>query len=105
MNVTEITTAAGWIAGLAIVALIATGWRKPARAGTEVARAWPRNDRPNIKVVAKKTPLLAPTPFWKRVWAVVAGGALAFWMAAIAATLIAFGLAALVVTLTDMLKQ
>jgi hypothetical protein len=39
------------------------------------------------------------------VWAVVAGGGLALWVAAIAATLIAFGLAALVVTLTNMLKQ
>jgi hypothetical protein len=98
VNVTELTTAAGWIAGLAILALIATGWRKPARATADPAR------EPAL-LVEQKAPLAEHTPWWKRVWAVVASSALALWVAAIAATALAFGTAWIVITLTDMLKQ
>lgn len=106
MNVTELTTAAAWIAGLAIVALIASGWRKPARASVNPARARflrvPSNPVPRIE---QKAPLAEPTPLWRRVWAVVVSGGLALWVAAVAATAIAFGTAWIVITLTDMLKQ
>ena len=106
MNVTELTTAAGWIAGLAIVALIASGWRKPARAATNPARARMQSGIPDrANVVDEKAPLAEHTPLWKRVWAVVASGGLALWVAAVAATVIAFGTAWIVITLTDMLKQ
>ena len=106
MNVTELTTAAGWIAGLAIVALIASGWRKPARAAANPVRAHIRRgipDRANAGDV--KAPLAERTPLWRRVWAVVASGGLALWVAAVTATVIAFGTAWIVITLTDMLKQ
>lgn len=56
-------------------------------------------------VVATKAPFAERTPLWRRVWAVVASGGLALWVAAITATVIAFGSAWIVVTLTDMLKQ
>ena len=106
MNVTELTTAAGWIAGLAIVALIASGWRKPARAEANPARARMQRGIPDrAHVVAEKVPLAERTPMWKRVWAMVAAGGLALWVAAVAATAIAFGSAWTVITLTDMLKQ
>lgn len=102
VNVAELTAAAGWIAGLAIVALIASGWRKPARAATNHARGRLSSTVPRVE---HKAPFAEPTPFWRRVWAVVASGGLALWLAAIVATVIAFGTAWLVVTLTDMLKQ
>lgn len=106
MNVTELTTAAGWIAGLAIVALIASGWRKPARATVDPARAAPENGtaRP-AKFVEQNVPLVEHTPLWRRVWSAVAGGGLALWVGAVAATVIAFGGAWIVITLTDMLKK
>jgi hypothetical protein len=107
VNVTELTTAAGWIAGLAIVALIASGWRKPARATANPPRA--RSERPHLRegpqLVEHKAPLVTRIPLWRRVWAVVASGGLALWVGAVAATVIAFGAAWIVVTLTDMLKQ
>ncbi|MCE9620915.1 MAG: hypothetical protein K8R99_01070 [Actinomycetia bacterium] len=106
MNVTELTTAAGWIAGLAIVALIASGWRKPARATANPARARMQRGMPDrAAVVEEKAPLAEHTPLWRRVWAVVASGGLALWVAAVTATVIAFGSAWIVITLTDMLKQ
>jgi hypothetical protein len=39
VGITDVTTAAAWIVGLAIVALIAAGWRKRARATADPARA------------------------------------------------------------------
>lgn len=106
MNVTELTTAAGWIAGLAIVALIASGWRKPARAVADPARARMQRGIPDrAHVVDERAPLAEHIPMWKRVWAVVASGGLALWVAAVTATVIAFGAAWIVITLTDMLKQ
>jgi hypothetical protein len=98
VNVTELTTAAGWIAGLAILALIASGWRKPARATADPARD-------PAELVEQKMPLAENTPLWRRLRAVVASSVLAVWIAAIAATAIAFGAAWLVITLTDMLKK
>ena len=106
MNVSELTIAAGWIAGLAIVALIASGWRKPARATVDPARArWERATAERPHLVEHKAPLAEHTPFWKRVWSVVASGGLALWVGAVAATVIAFGAAWIVITLSDMLKQ
>jgi hypothetical protein len=106
VNVTELTTAAGWIAGLAIVALIASGWRKPARATVDHARASlePGVTRPPV-LVEQKAPLVEHTPLWRRVWSVVGGSGLALLVGAVAATVIAFGGAWIVITLTDMLKK
>lgn len=106
MDVTELTTAAAWIAGLAIVALIASGWRKPARAAANPARARLLRVPPNpVPRVEHKAPLVEPTLLWRRVWAVIASGGLALWVAAVTATAIAFGAAWIVITLTDMLKK
>ncbi|MEQ1874828.1 MAG: hypothetical protein ABL953_14020 [Ilumatobacteraceae bacterium] len=106
MNVTELTTAAGWIAGLAILALIASGWRKPARAATDPARArFVRRLQVEVPVVQQKAPLAEHTPLWRRVWAIAASSGLAICVAAVTATVIAFGGAWIVITLTDMLKQ
>jgi len=106
VNVTEVTTAAGWIAGLAIVALIATGWRKPARATANPARARrPRRANPGVEVAAVDTPIGVSTPWYRRLWALVAGSALALWVGAATATIIGFGGAYLVITLTRMLKR
>ena len=106
VNVSELTTAAGWIAGLAIVALIASGWRKPARATVDHARApLERGTSRPAQLVEQRAPLVEHTTFWRRVWSGVASGGLALWVGAVTATVIAFGGAWIVITLTDMLKK
>jgi hypothetical protein len=106
VSITEVTTAAGWITGLAIVALIATGWRKPARATADPARARrPRSAFTGLEVAEVKAPMAKRSPWWRRLWAIAASGALAVWVGAVVATIVGFGVAWLVITLTDLLKQ
>jgi hypothetical protein len=106
VSITEVTTAAGWIAGLAIVALIATGWRKPARATADPARARrPRSATTGLEVAELKAPMARRSPWWRRLWSIVAGSVLAVWIGAVVATILGFGTAWLVITLTNMLKR
>jgi len=106
VNITEVTTAAGWIAGLAILALIAAGWRKPARATADPARARRPSSAPaGVEVSEVKAPMARRSPWWRRLWSIVASSILAVWVGAVAATIIGFGTAALVITLTNMLKR
>ncbi|HQZ33760.1 MAG TPA: hypothetical protein PK020_05000 [Ilumatobacteraceae bacterium] len=106
MSITEVTTAAGWIAGLAIVALIAAGWRKPARATADPARARRPSSAPaGVEVKEVRAPLARRSPWWRRLWSIAASSVLAVWIGAVVATVIGFGTAALIITLTNMLKQ
>ena len=102
----ELTIATGWIAVLAIVALVAAGWRKPARATANPARALrPRRAPIGLRVTDEAVSLHRRTPLWRRVWAVMAGSTLALVSGAVAATLIGFGASWIVVTLSHMLKK
>lgn len=106
VSITEVTVAAGWIAGLAILALIATGWRKTARATADPVRARRPDEAPiGIEVIGLPPEIQRPLPVWRRMWAVVASGTLAVWMGAVVATVAGFGVAYLVITLTHMLKR
>jgi hypothetical protein len=106
VSITEVTTAAAWIAALAIVALIATGWRKTARATADPARARrPHRAPTGVEVRALPAPLATRTRWWKRVWAIAASSALAVWVGALAATAIGFAMAWGVIILTSMLKK
>lgn len=106
VSITEVTTAAGWIAGLAIVALIATGWRKTARATAAPARARrPMRAHVGLEVAEQPAPMHRRVPVWRKVWAVGASAGLAVWVGAITATVLGFGVAWLVITLTGMLKR
>lgn len=106
VSVTEVSTAAAWLIGLAIVALVLLGWRKPARANLVPARARvDRGARAWHQMTAVRTHVQAPDPAWRRLRSVVAGFGLAVWVGAIAATVVGFGGAWLVVTLTGMLKR
>ncbi|MEO6156221.1 MAG: hypothetical protein ABIQ39_01175 [Ilumatobacteraceae bacterium] len=106
MRITEVTTAAGWIAGLAIVALIASGWRKPARATADPARAH-RPSRAPIGIPLEETPvpMYRPASMWRRLWSIVGGTGLALVTGAVLATVVSFGAAYFVVTLSHMLKK
>ncbi len=88
------------------MALIATGWRKTARATANPARARRPSRAPiGVQVTTVQTPINHRPPFLKRVWAVIASGALALWVGAIVATAVGFGVAFAVIVLTDMLKR
>jgi hypothetical protein len=106
VSITEVTTKAGWVAGLAILALIAAGWRKPARATADLARARrPMRAPIGSELAPVRAPLNPHIPWWRRLWSVIATSVLAIWMGAVLATLIGFGLAYLVITLTSLLKR
>lgn len=88
------------------MALIATGWRKTARATADPARARRPHRAPSgVEVTALQTPLDPPPSVFRRVWSVIAGSVLAIWIGAVAATVIGFGVAYAVITLTHMLKR
>ncbi|MEO7369419.1 MAG: hypothetical protein ABIZ69_01060 [Ilumatobacteraceae bacterium] len=106
MSTRELTIATTWIAVLAIVALVAAGWRKPARATANPARALrPRRARVGLPVVEADAPLHRRTQWWRRIWALVAGSTMAMVLGAIIATLIGFGASRIVITLSHMLKK
>lgn len=114
VSLNDVTVRAAFILGLAILALIASGWRKTARAQTKLGRAPQsaatglRHEPPRrlpIPVTEKPgTAYHAPGPL-KRLWAVVASSGLTIVIGAVLATLIAFSLALVVTVLTDLLKQ
>ncbi len=102
----ELTIATVWIAVLAIVALIAAGWRKPARATANPARALlTKRARVGLPVVEEDPPLTRRVNFWKPLWALVAGSTMAVVTGMIAATLVGFGASWIVITLSHMLKK
>jgi ABC-type nitrate/sulfonate/bicarbonate transport system permease component len=107
VSVTELTTQAAWMAGLAIVALVLTGWRKTARATPPAPRGEPilRRPRQAIPIAETTTPLYRRPSVVRRVWAAVASSAIAATIGAVLAVVLAFGLGILVITLTDLLTQ
>jgi hypothetical protein len=107
VSITDFTVHAGWMLGLALVALVLAGWRKNARAVPRVPRSEPiiRRKWVPIGIAETTVPLFKrPGPI-RRIWAVLAGTGIAIVIGAVLATTIAFGLAYVVTTLTDLLKQ
>jgi hypothetical protein len=102
----ELTIATAWIAVLAIVALVAAGWRKPARATANPARALrPRRARVGLPVAEVEVPLHRRIEWWRKIWALAAGSTMAVITGIIAATLVGFGASWIVITLSHMLKK
>ena len=107
VSVTDLTTQAAWMAGLAMVALVLAGWRKNARATARTPRRPPLVRRPwePIGIAETTTSLYKRPGLLRRLWAIVAGSGLAIVIGTVLAIVIAFGLGYLVITLTDLLKQ
>jgi hypothetical protein len=107
VSVTDLTIAAGWMAGLAIVALVFSGWRQNARAIPRTPRAEPKVRRPRVPIgiAESTTPLYKTTNPLRRIWAAVASAGIGIAIGVVSAILIAFGSAYAVVTLTDLLKS
>ena len=106
VSLTDLTTQAAWMAGLAIVALVLAGWRKNARATARTPRGEPMLRRPWEPVpIAETTTSLYKRPgLLRRVWAAVASTGIAVVIGAVSAIIIAFATGWLVITLTDLLK-
>jgi len=110
-----VTIRAAVILGLAVAALVASGWRKTARAQTKLRReanvyevqgSTPRTPR-RLPITVTTAPTQAyhsPGPL-RRLWALIAGSGLVVIVGAVVATLVAFGLAFIVTVLTNLLKQ
>jgi len=107
VSVTDLTAAAGWMAGLAILALVFAGWRKTARAIPQTPRAEPKVRRPRVPIgIAEATvPLYKPPNPIRRVLAAVGSAGLGVVIGIVSAIVIAFGTAYVVITLTDLLKS
>jgi hypothetical protein len=105
LSVEGLTVRAAFIAGLAIVALLLTGWRKPARAESRSPRGPLRRDASGIVVDHYDTPLYRrPGPI-RRVFAAVASGGIGLLTGVLAAIVVSFAIATAVIWLTNLLQQ
>jgi ABC-type nitrate/sulfonate/bicarbonate transport system permease component len=107
VSVTDLTTSAAWMAGLAMLALVFAGWRKNARATPRTPRGEPvsRQRWDPIPIAEATTSLYKRPSLPRRLGAALAGSAIAIVIGAVAAVVIAFGTGLLVITLTDLLKK
>jgi hypothetical protein len=103
VSLTDVTTASAWIAALAIVALIATGWRKPARATVPVPRARGASRRLPVEVEPVAVRPYRRTPVWRRIWALIAASTLTAITGAVLAIVLAAAVTYVVITLTELL--
>lgn len=106
MSVNDLTIRAAIITGLALIALVLTGWRKTARAIPKTSReteTTPR--RMAIPVVREPTPAYRPPNPAQRLVALLSTGGLTLLLGAIIAIISAFAIAVVVTTMTDLLKQ
>ena len=105
LSVDGLTAQAAWIAGLAVGALVLTGWRKPARAKSRRLRGSRARERRPIPVDHEPAPLYRRTGPLRWVMAAATSGGLAIVTGAIAATVVSFGVAWTVLQLTSLLKR
>jgi ABC-type nitrate/sulfonate/bicarbonate transport system permease component len=107
VSVTDLTTQAAWMAGLAILALALAGWRKTARATARTPRGESilRRQWEPVPIAETTTTLYKRPGPVRRLVSALAGSALAIMIGAVLAVVIAFSIGYLVITLTDLLKQ
>lgn len=106
MSVNDLTIRAGLVLGMAIVALLLVGWRKPARAIPRTVRG--DGGRPRVLAVPVERLATAeyhpPSPL-RRLGAGLASIVLALVIGAAIATVVAFAASVIVTTMTDMLRR
>jgi len=105
LSVAGLTARAAFVAGLAIAALLLTGWRKPARAEPRSPRGAGDRAAAGVVVEHHDTPLYRrPGPI-RRVLAAAASGGIGVLSGVLGAIVIAFGIAFAVIWLTNLLQQ
>lgn len=93
------------IALLAIVALLLTGWRKPARAESRSPRGPARQDVAGVVVEHYDTPAYRRPGPLRRVLALAASGGIGVVTGVLAAIIVSFSIAIAVVWLTNLLQR
>ena len=105
LSVDGLTVRAAFIAGLAIVALLLTGWRKPARAEPRSARDPRKRPPPHIAVEHLDTPLYRRPGPLRRLLAAAATGGIGILTGVLSAIVIAYAVAAAVIWLSGLLQR
>ena len=105
LSVEGLTVRAAFIAALAIVALLLTGWRKPARAEPRSPRGPLRRDTSGIVVEHHDTPPYRRPGVIRRVLAAGASGGIGILTGILSAIIISFAVAMAVIWLTNLLQQ
>ena len=100
-----LTVRAAFIAVLAIVALLLTGWRKPARAESRSPRGPNRRDLAGVVVDHHDAPLYRRPGPVRRVLALVASGGIGVVTGVLTAIIVSFSIAFAVIWLTNLLQQ
>lgn len=93
------------MAGLAVVALLLTGWRKPARAEPRSPRVVRRRDAGGIPVDHHDAPLYRRPGVLRRVLAAVASGGIGILTGVLAAIIASFAIAVAVIWMTNLLER
>lgn len=104
LSVDGLTVRAAFIAGLAIAALLLSGWRKPARAEPRSPRA-SRREPTGFLVDHVDTPLYRRPGPVRRLLAAAASGGIGVLVGVLSAIIVAFGAAFAVIWLTNLLQQ
>jgi len=105
ISVDGLTIRTAFIAGLALVALLLTGWRKPARAEPRSPRGVRRREAGGIPVEHFDAPLYRRPGPLRRVLAAAASGGIGILTGVIAAIVTSFAIAAAVIWMTNLLEQ
>ncbi|MEO6653885.1 MAG: hypothetical protein ABIP17_14655 [Ilumatobacteraceae bacterium] len=103
LSVDGLTIRAAFIAGLAIVALLLTGWRQPARAETRTPRGPLRRDAPAIPVDHLDTPSYRRPGIIRRLLALAASGGIGILTGVLVAIVASFVVALAVIWMTNLL--
>jgi hypothetical protein len=104
LSVDGLTVRAGLIAGLAISALVLTGWRKPARAEPRSPRGPMRRDSVGVLVDHHDAPLHRRPGVVRRVLALGASGGIGVLTGVLTAIAVSYAVAWAVIWLTGLLR-
>ena len=105
LSVDGLTVRAAFIAGLAIVALLLTGWRKPARAESRSPRGPSGRAPGGVAVEHFDTPVYRRPGALRRVLALMASGGISVLTGVLLAIMTSFAIAIAVIWLTNLLQQ
>jgi hypothetical protein len=105
ISVDGLTIRVAFVAGLAMAALLLTGWRKPARAEPRSPRGPLRRDPGGFPVEHHDAPLYRRPGIVRRVLAAIASGGIGILTGVIAAIVTSFAIAAAVIWMTNLLER
>ena len=103
VSVDGLTVRAAFIAGLAIAALLLTGWRKPARAEPRSLRGSSQSS--GVIVDHVDTPIYKRPGIVRRLAAAVASGGIGVLVGVLSAIVVSFAIAWAVISMTNLLQR